>query len=115
MLFEGVNSTKAHFSDRGVEISDTLDYPQYSLASERVRTAFRIAYSLLDKVAFLVDYYWRLGKEKDRISFKNVWMVERKTSLLPSLEKRKNLPLRGLFWLSPWFAGSPVITPDCWP
>lgn len=100
MLFEGVNSTKVHFSDRGVEISDTLDYPQYSLASERVRTAFRIAYSLLDKVAFLVDYYWRLGKEKDRISFKNVWMVERKTSLLPSLEKRKNLPLRGLFWLS---------------
>lgn len=100
MLFEGISSTKVHFSDRGVALTDTLDYPLYSLASERVRTAFRIAYSLLDKVAFLVDRYWNLGKIPDRISFKNVWMVENKARLLPQFEKRENLPLRGLFWLS---------------
>ena len=99
-LFEGMSSTQVHFSDRGVELTDTLDYPLYSLASERIRTAFRIAYSLLDKVAFLVDRYWRLGKVSDRISFKNVWMVENKARLLPQFEKRDNLPLRGLFWLS---------------
>lgn len=100
MLFEGMSSTRVHFSDRGVALTDTLDYPLYSLASERVRTAFRIAYSLLDKVAFLVDRYWVLGKAPDRISFKNVWMVENKARLLPQFEKRDNLPLRGLFWLS---------------
>lgn len=100
MLFEGMSSTRVHFSDRGVSLTDTLDYPLYSLASERVRTAFRIAYSLLDKVAFLVDRYWVLGKVPDRISFKNVWMVENKARLLPQFEKRDNLPLRGLFWLS---------------
>jgi hypothetical protein len=99
-LFEGMNSTRIHFSDRGVALTDTLDYPLYSLASERVRTAFRIAYSLLDKVAFLVDRYWVLGKVLDRISFKNVWMVENKARLLPQFAKRDNLPLRGLFWLS---------------
>lgn len=100
MLFEGMSSTLVHFSDRGVTLTDTLDYPLYSLASERVRTAFRIAYSLLDKVAFLVDRYWRLGKIPDRVSFKNVWMVEGKACLLPQFEKHDNLPLRGLFWLS---------------
>lgn len=100
MLFEGISSTQVHFSDRGVTLTDTLDYPLYSLASERVRTAFRIAYSLLDKVAFLVDRYWNLGKIPDKISFKNVWMVEKKARLLPQFEKRDNLPLRGLFWLS---------------
>lgn len=100
MLFEGISSTQVHFSDHGVALTDTLDYPLYSLASERVRTAFRIAYSLLDKVAFLVDRYWNLGKIPDRISFKNVWMVENKARLLPQFEKRDNLPLRGLFWLS---------------
>lgn len=100
MLFEGMSSTQVHFSDRGVTLTDTLDYPLYSLASERVRTAFRIAYSLLDKVAFLVDRYWRLGKIPDRVSFKNVWMVEGKARLLPQFEKHDNLPLRGLFWLS---------------
>jgi hypothetical protein len=99
-LFEGVSSTKVHFSDRGVTLTDTLDYPLYSLASERVRMAFRIAYSLLDKVAFLVDHYWKLKKIPGRISFKNVWMVEGKSRLLPQFEARENLPLRGLFWLS---------------
>lgn len=100
ILFEGVSSTHVHFSDREVSLTDTLDYPLYSLASERVRTAFRIAYSLLDKVAFLVDRYWGLGKTPDRISFKNVWMIEKKARLLPQFEKLDNLPLRGLFWLS---------------
>jgi hypothetical protein len=99
-LFEGMSSTRVHFSDRGVSLTDTLDHPLYSLASERVRTAFRVAYSLLDKVAFLVDRYWALGKVPDRISFKNVWMVENKARLLPQLEEHDNLPLRGLFWLS---------------
>lgn len=100
MLFEGTSSVRIHFSDRGVSLIDTLDYPLYSLASERIRTAFRIAYSLLDKVAFLVNYYWVLGKSPERISFKNVWMIERKARLLPQFEERDNLPLRGLFWLS---------------
>lgn len=100
MLFEGISSTQVHFSDRRVVLTDTLDYPLYSLASERIRTAFRIAYSLLDKVAFLVDHYWNLGKIPDRISFKNVWMVENKARLLPQFEAHDNLPLRGLFWLS---------------
>lgn len=99
-LFDGVSSTRIHFSDRGVALTDTLDYPLYSLASERIRMAFRIAYSLLDKVAFLVDSYWALDKIVDRVSFKNVWMVENKARLLPQLEERDNLPLRGLFWLS---------------
>lgn len=99
-LFEGLSSTRVHFSDRGVALTDTLDYPLYSLASERIRAAFRIAYSLLDKVAFLVDRYWCLGKIPDRISFKNVWMVEHKARLLPQFEEHNNWPLRGLFWLS---------------
>ena len=99
-LFEGIGSTTVHFSDRGVTLTDTLNYPLYSLASERVRMAFRIAYSLLDKIAFLVDHYWKLKKAPDRISFKNVWMVEGKSRLLPQFKARENLPLRGLFWLS---------------
>lgn len=99
MLFEGLSSTTVHFSDRGVELTDTLDYPLYSLASERIRTAFRIAYSLLEKVAFLVDRYWRLGKVPERVSFRNVWMVENRQRLLPQFESSDNWPLRGLYWL----------------
>lgn len=100
MLYEGLRDTRAHFSDRGVQLFDTLDYPLHGLAAERVRTAFRIAYSLLDKVAFLVDHYWKLGKIVDRINFKNVWMVEGKSRLLDRFKAYENWPLRGLYWLS---------------
>jgi len=100
MLFEGMSSTRIHFSDRGVALTDTLDYPLYSLASERIRTAYRVAYSLLDKIAFLIDRHWKLGKIPQHISFKNVWMVEKKQRLLPQFESSNNWPLRGLYWLS---------------
>lgn len=100
MLYEGFSDTKLHYSDRGVLLFDTLDYPMHSLATERVRTAYRITYSLLDKIAFLVNYYWKLEKITDRISFKNVWMVEGKTRILDRFKDCQNWPLRGLFWLS---------------
>jgi len=100
MLYEGLHDTKVHFSDRCVQMFDTLDYPLHSLATERVRTAFRLGYSLLDKVAFLVDHYWKLGKIPDRINFKNVWMIEGKTQLLDCFKAYENWPLRGLYWLS---------------
>lgn len=100
MLFEGTSSTQTHFSDRSVVLTNTLDYPLYSLSGERIRSAFRIAYSLLDKVAFLVDHYWKLNKDPSRISFKNVWMGERTKIIHPQLQHRDNLPLLGLFWLS---------------
>ncbi|WP_312313300.1 LA2681 family HEPN domain-containing protein [Sphingobium yanoikuyae] len=100
MLYEGLHDTRLHHSDRGVRLFDTLDYPMHSLATERVRTAYRVAYSLLDKTAFLIDHYWKLGKIADRINFRNVWMEEGKQRLLACFKKHSNLPLRGLFWLS---------------
>ncbi|MER9609981.1 LA2681 family HEPN domain-containing protein [Mesorhizobium sp. M0312] len=100
MLYEGLHDTKLHFSDLGVRLFDTLDYPMHSLAIERVRAAYRVAYSLLDKVAFLVDHYWKLGKIANRINFKNVWMAEGKPRLLDRFKDYPNWPLRGLFWLS---------------
>ena len=100
MLYEGLHGTRVHYSDRRVRLFDTLDYPMHSLATESVRTAYRIAYSLLDKIAFFVNHYWKLGKITDRINFKNVWMVENTQRLLDRFKEHSNWPLRGLFWLS---------------
>ena len=38
----GVHADRAHFSDRYVSLSNTLDYSSYGLAIEQVRTAFRV-------------------------------------------------------------------------
>lgn len=100
MLFEGMNASGVHFSDRGVLLYNTLDYPHFSFGMEQVRASFRLAYSLLDKVAYCINHYWGLGKREDRINFKTVWFEEGKSALHPRFMDYQNWPLRGLFWLS---------------
>ncbi|MCK4727472.1 MAG: hypothetical protein KAT27_00975, partial [Desulfobacterales bacterium] len=51
LYYEGISAEEAHFSDKGVLLYNTLDYPSYSLSAEKVKAAFRMAYSLFDKIA----------------------------------------------------------------
>ncbi|MEI9803514.1 MAG: LA2681 family HEPN domain-containing protein [Pseudolabrys sp.] len=54
MLYEGMQVSAPHFSDKNVTLYNTLDYPSYSLAVERTKSAFRTAYSLFDKIGFFL-------------------------------------------------------------
>lgn len=102
LFYEGTTSTKPHFSDKGVLLINTLDYPCYSLAVEKVKVAFRIAYSLLDKVSFFLNYYLPLGIPERNVSFRSFWYIDQKRQrgLRPEFDACDNWPLRGLFWLS---------------
>jgi hypothetical protein len=102
LCFEGATSTSPHFSDKGVLLVNTLDYPCYSLAVEKVKMAFRMAYSLLDKVSYFLNSYLALGIPERRVSFRSFWYVgqERRQGLRPEFDVCDNWPLRGLFWLS---------------
>lgn len=73
LCYEGSKFTRMHYSDRGVLLYNTLDYPSYSLATEKMRAAFRLAYSLFDKISFFINDYLHLGHDADRVSFRNVW------------------------------------------
>ncbi|HWQ20424.1 MAG TPA: LA2681 family HEPN domain-containing protein, partial [Methanotrichaceae archaeon] len=55
IYYMGISSGRPHFSDRGVILFNTPDYPAYSLAIEDVKMAFRIFYSIFDKIACLLD------------------------------------------------------------
>jgi hypothetical protein len=102
LFYEGATSTTPHFSDKGVLLVNTLDYPCYSLAVEKVKVAFRVAYSLLDKVSFFLNHYLALGIPERRVSFRSFWYAgqERRRGLRPEFDACDNWPLRGLFWLS---------------
>lgn len=102
LCYEGVSAEGPHFSDRAVLLYNTLDYPAYSLSVEKVKAAFRTAYSLLDKAAYFLNDYLKLGIPEMRVSFRTVWYEgqERKRGLRKEFAKRPNWPLRGLFWLS---------------
>lgn len=104
MLYEGAIAKGVHFSDRGVDIADTLDFSEFSLATERIRTSFRIAYSLLDKIASLLNTYIGLhtGEKTNKflLSFKNVWLNANGKTLNSFFLQSKNKGLCGLYWLS---------------
>lgn len=103
LYYEGLNSDRPHYSDRGVLLYNTLDFPSHSLAVEKMRAAFRVAYSLLDKIAFFLNAYLGLGHKPKQVSFRSVWYEANGPEprpLLQLLASNQNWPLRGLFWLS---------------
>jgi hypothetical protein len=100
LFYEAINSTRPHFSDKEVKIIDTLDYSTYSFNLEKVKIAFRVSYSILDKVAYFLNLYLDLGNDPNRVSFRNVWYGKDRTTLKSKIHDRKNWALRGLFWLS---------------
>lgn len=101
LYYEAIEADRPHYSDREVLLYNTLDYPSYSLATEKVRVAYRIAYSLLDKVAFFLNAYLALGHKQKQVSFRKVWYNSKGSQgLLERFTAYENWPLRGLFWVS---------------
>jgi hypothetical protein len=103
LLYEGLHAKSAHFSDRHVALYNTLDYPAYGLAIEKVKAADRIAYSLFDKVAFFLNDYAKLGVDPRQVYFRTIWYEnprDTKSGIRNALDQSHNLPLRGLYWLA---------------
>ncbi len=102
-LYEGTKAQRMHLADRSTILAFNSDYAHYSMALEQVKTAFRCAYSLLDKVAYFINAYWQLGIPETSIYFRSLWYESSKgkvRQVRQAFETSENLPLRGLFWLS---------------
>ncbi|MDQ3624980.1 MAG: LA2681 family HEPN domain-containing protein, partial [Verrucomicrobiota bacterium] len=101
LAYEAMTSAAPHFSDADVVLYNTLDYPSYSLATEKLKLAFRACYSLLDKIAFLLNAYLRLAIPEKRVSFRGLWYdaQEKKKGVRQEFRTLPNWPLRGLYWL----------------
>jgi len=100
MLWEGGKSGEPHFSDREVLLYNTLDYPAYGLSVEKVKISFRMAYSILDKIAYFLNHYLALGIPEKRVSFRTIWREKDNGPVRDRFAKSENWPFRGLFWLS---------------
>ncbi|MCR2833828.1 LA2681 family HEPN domain-containing protein [Parerythrobacter lacustris] len=102
LFFEGMTEKGGHFSDKGNHLYDTLNIPSYSLGTEKTKLAFRMAYSLFDKIAFFINDYFKVGLGEKEVSFRSIWS-ERKGHPKPLrtvFDGRRNWSLRGLYWLS---------------
>lgn len=62
-----------HYSDKNVKLADMYDLSNYSFYLESAKAAFRALYSLLDKIAFALNDYLKLGIPEERVSFNKMW------------------------------------------
>jgi len=100
LYFEAANSDEVHESDLGVHLYNTLDYPAYGLAVEKLKISFRMAYSILDKIAYFLNRYLGLSVAEYDVSFRGIWKQKKCSTVRPEFNASKNWPLRGLYWLS---------------
>jgi hypothetical protein len=103
LYYEGTQSQDVHFSDSDVLLYNTLDYPVYSLAIEKVKAAYRAAYSLFDKAGFFLNRYMGIGLAPEQVSFRRIWLAKSargERAVRSEFERSENWALRGLFWLS---------------
>jgi len=117
-LYEGAKTETTHLSDRDVLLYNTLDYSCHALAVEKTKLAFRMAYSLFDKMAFFLNEYLQLGVKDRDVYFKTIWYQHRSAKPYPLRSNFANLDnwsFRGLFWLAKDLFDeqySDVIEPD---
>lgn len=100
LYYEATHSGESHFSDRGVLLYNTLDYPAYGLAVEKLKFAYRAAYSIFDKIAFFLNAYMQLGIKPKSVSFSRIWRNSPGAPIRSEFVTAENLPFRGLYWLS---------------
>jgi hypothetical protein len=104
MLFEALNGEKSHIADKDVLLTDGFDSVQFGYRSEQLKTAYRLAYSLFDKIALFINDYYSVGLKVDKVNFKSVWSeynkIDEKFELRQCFSGNKNWPLRGLYYLS---------------
>ena len=74
-----------YVSDRGIEY-------------ELLKTAYKSLYSILDKIAFFINRYFKLNKELKSVSFNTIWYD--KKSIDKNVEAIKYLVQQSKFLLN---------------
>lgn len=66
LYYEGEQKSKTiHFADKNVKLSDGMEYLNYSIRVEQLKSSYKILFSIYDKTAFFINDLWKLGfKEK---------------------------------------------------
>jgi hypothetical protein len=100
MLYEGLSVKVPHFSDRDVPLNVTEPRPTLSLAIERVKAAYRISYSLFDKVGFFLNAYMGLGIPERHVSFRRLWRSGDKRPIRRQFDQTGNWGFCALYWLA---------------
>ena len=92
LCYDGSEKIKdLHYADKEVKLSlSDYDYVNYSIRSEQLKSAFRLLFSIFDKVAFFVNDFWDMGYHERKADAYRVFLSEK----FP----KNNIALNALYW-----------------
>lgn len=97
VFYEGTTKQYKRFIDKDKYLTDTLDGVIYEGHIEKVKSALRGCFSVLDKISRLLDKYYNLNSKN--IAFNRQWFCQQKI-----LQDQINPFLTALYWLSKDFS-----------
>jgi hypothetical protein len=100
LLYEGLKAKRPHFSDKGVLLGVTEPRASLCLAVERIKAAYRISYSLFDKIGFFINAYMELGIPERQVTFRTLWRAGDKQPIRGAFDQTGNWGFCALYWLS---------------
>lgn len=81
---------------RRTTFANTLDNSQFNLYVGLLKSAFKEAYNILDKIAVFVNDYYELGIPEERIYFTSVWYCNYCRKIRDEILHSKNISLYAL-------------------
>ena len=91
LAYEGINGIHPQYENTQLFLTDTLDRVCYEGHTEKVKTAFRICFSVLDSLAMLINKYFECNRKN--ASFTSKWIRD-------NLKVQKSPFVDALYWLS---------------
>ncbi len=102
--YQSLDHLQGHFIDREVLILDSADGGEFGHHVDQLKTAFRSAYALFDKISLFLNDYFSVGMNPRDVSFRRIWVEQvgspPKLKLRTVFDGNRNWPLRGLYYLS---------------
>ena len=105
LAYEGINGIHPEYENTKMFLTDTLDGERYKGQTEKVKTAFRICFSVLDSLSMLVNKYFECNSKK--ASFTSKWIKE-------NLKDEENPFIDALYWLSCDLTDTSSISKEKW-
>jgi len=103
-LYDSKTSFEDLFVDKDVRYADSDDGGEFGYRVDQLKSAYRSAYSLFDKIGLFINDYFDIGVHPRQVNFRSIWVESEKGSgkkvLRSNFEQRVNWPLRGLYYLS---------------
>ena len=102
-LYKALHEEEPEFLMRHVLMLNSGEEQSLGHYTEELRSAFRAAYSVFDKIGLFLNDYFTVGLSPRDVTFRRIWSTKSQNAIFEIrkiFSGRPNWPLRGLYFLS---------------